>query len=100
LVATEAPIEQCVCKQGEGEGFAIDGDRPLAISNGFLAIRMVQEQFADWSHRIDASGCTLEYNLISFRPTLQNRFGSISAKSAGIGETCERGEETYIDNQQ
>jgi hypothetical protein len=58
------------------------------------------EQFADWSHRFDALERTLEYNLISFPPTLQYRFGSISAELAGREETCERGEETRIDNQQ
>jgi hypothetical protein len=35
-----------------------------------------------------------EYNLIPFPPTLQNRLGSISATTAGIAETRERGEET------
>jgi hypothetical protein len=41
-----------------------------------------------------------EYNLIPFPPTLQNRFGSISANSTGSDETCKRGKETQIANQQ
>jgi hypothetical protein len=41
-----------------------------------------------------------EYNLIPFPPTLKIRFGSISADVAGMDETCQRGEEMRIDNQQ
>jgi hypothetical protein len=41
-----------------------------------------------------------EYNLIPFPPTLKNRFGSISTYMVGTDETCERGEEMRIDNQQ
>jgi hypothetical protein len=55
--------KKCICKQGEGEGSAIDGNRPLAISIGFLAIRTAEEQFADWSHRYDALERTLELQL-------------------------------------
>jgi hypothetical protein len=55
--------KKCICKQGEGEGSAIDGNRLLAISIGFLAIQMAQEQFADWSHRYDALERTLELQL-------------------------------------
>jgi hypothetical protein len=58
-----------------------------------VAIQVAQDKFADWSHLNDALGRMFEYNLISFSPTLQNRVGSISAKAAGRGEACERGEE-------
>jgi hypothetical protein len=52
---------------------------------------------------VAADGCSktmFEYNLIPFPPTLQNRFGSISANSTGSDETCKRGKETQIANQQ
>jgi hypothetical protein len=41
-----------------------------------------------------------EYNLIPFPPTLKNRVGTVSAKSAGKAEACERGKEARINNQQ
>jgi hypothetical protein len=79
----------------------------LAISRWFfwktrllVAIQMAQQQFADWSHLTDALGRMFENNLISFPPTLQNRFGWLLANSLGHHQTCLRGEETRIANQQ
>jgi hypothetical protein len=72
----------------------------LCSSGLLVAIQVAQDQFADWSHRNDALGRMFEYNLIPFSPTLQNRVGSISANAAGKAETCERGEEARIINQQ
>jgi hypothetical protein len=48
----------------------------------------------------DAVERRFEYNLIPFPPTLKNRLGSISANPAGIEQSCERGEDTRIVNQQ
>jgi hypothetical protein len=65
-----------------------------------VAIQVEQDQFADWSHRTDASGRMFEYNLIPFFTDTTKPGWFHLRKGCGDGEACERGEETRIINQQ
>jgi hypothetical protein len=77
-----------------GDFQAACGYSEVACGSGCLGnSRVAQEQFADWSHRIDALGSMFEYNLIPFPPTLQNALGSVSANAAEDHEACVRGME-------
>jgi hypothetical protein len=62
---------------------------------------MAHEQSAVWRISPDALGRMFEYNLIPFPPTLEKPVWlHLSAFRAGKDETCERGKEMRIDNQQ